>query len=99
MVSRVPLTTLLSWIWVAFTIEADNAVEAAGSERVGRLFRISLPMWANGLRFIDAEGITVGELRARPGPRATSAGWNGGAGSPSVMRGASGERAMAVTGA
>jgi len=60
-----PLTTLLSRAWIAFTIEADNAVEAAGSERVGRLFRISLPMWANGLRFIDTEGITVGELRAR----------------------------------
>src|SRR5215469_14987928 len=64
-VSRVPLTTLLSWVWVAFAIEADNAVEAAGSERVGRLFRISLPMWANGLRFIDEDGIRVGELRAR----------------------------------
>ena len=65
MVSRVPLTTLLSWIWVAFTIEADNAVEAAGSERVGRLFRISLPMWANGLRLIGEDGISVAELRAR----------------------------------
>jgi len=64
-VSRVPLTTLLSWIWVAFTIEADNAVEAAGSERVGRLFRISLPMWANGLRLIGEDGISVAELRAR----------------------------------
>jgi hypothetical protein len=57
-VTRVPLTTLLSWGWIAFTIEADNAFEAAGSERVGRLFRISLPMWANGLRFIGADGIT-----------------------------------------
>ena len=65
MVTRVPLTTLLSWGWVAFTIEADNAVEAAGSERVGRLFRISLPMWANGLRLIGEDGISVGELRAR----------------------------------
>jgi hypothetical protein len=63
--SRVPLTTLLSWGWIAFTIEADNAVEAAGSERVGRLFRISLPMWANGLRFIGDDGISVGELRIR----------------------------------
>jgi hypothetical protein len=64
-VSRVPLTTLLSWVWIAFTIEADNAVEAAGSERVGRLFRISLPMWVNGLRFIGPDGISVGELRVR----------------------------------
>ncbi len=60
-----PLTALLSWAWVAFTIEADNAAEAAGAEQVGRLFRISLPMWANGLRFIGEEGITAGELRVR----------------------------------
>ncbi len=60
-----PLTVLLSWAWVAFTIEADNAAEAAGAEQVGRLFRISLPMWANGLRFIGEEGITAGELRVR----------------------------------
>jgi hypothetical protein len=61
--SGLPLTALLSWAWIAFTIEADNAAEAAGSPRVGRLFRISLPMWANGLRFIGTEGISAGELR------------------------------------
>src|SRR5262245_66657901 len=60
-----PLTTLLSWTWIAFTIEVDNAVEAAGAERVGGLFRISMPMWANGLRFIEEEGVTVGDLHAR----------------------------------
>jgi hypothetical protein len=74
-VSRAPLTALLSWGWVAFTIEADNAVEAAGSERVGRLFRISLPMWANGLRFIDADGISVGELAARARAACNLGGW------------------------
>jgi len=63
--SQVPLTTLLSRAWIAFTMEADNAAEAAGSPRVGRLFRISLPMWANGLRFIATEGISAGELRAQ----------------------------------
>jgi hypothetical protein len=63
--AKVPLTTLLAWAWVTFTIEADNAVESAGSERVGRLFRISMPMWANALRYIDEEGITVDELHAR----------------------------------
>jgi hypothetical protein len=57
------LTTLLSWVWITYTIEADNAVEAAATERVRRLFRISLPMWANGLRLIGDEGITVAELR------------------------------------
>ena len=65
MQQQVPLTTLLSWTWIAHTIEADNAFEAAGSERVGRYFRISLPMWTNGLRCIEGEGITVDELRSR----------------------------------
>jgi len=56
---------MLSWAWVAFAIETDNAVEAAGSERTGRLFRLSIAMWANGLRCIDEDGITVDELRAQ----------------------------------
>ncbi len=63
-VERAPLTTLLAWAWVAFTIEADNAVEVAGSEHLSRLFRISMAMWANGLRLIDEEGVTVDELRS-----------------------------------
>jgi hypothetical protein len=63
--SQGSLTRLLSQAWIALTIETDNAAEAAGSERAGRLFRISLAMWANGLRFIGEEGISVGELRAR----------------------------------
>ena len=50
---------------MAFAIEADNAAEAAGSEHVGRLFRISVAMWANGLRLIDDGGTTVDELRSR----------------------------------
>ena len=62
---QVPLTALLSWAWTAFAIETDNAVEAAAPERLRRLFRISLPMWANGLRFIDDQGITVDDLRTR----------------------------------
>ncbi len=62
---QVPLTTLLSWAWVAHAIEVDNAVEAVGSQHVGRLFRISLAMWANGLRLIDEEGVTVDQLQAR----------------------------------
>jgi hypothetical protein len=59
---KVPLTALLSWAWVAYVIEVDNAVEAAGSEHVGRLLNISLPMWANGLRLISEQGITLGQL-------------------------------------
>jgi hypothetical protein len=61
----VPLTTLLSWMWIAHTIEVDNSFEAEGSERVGHHFRVSLPMWTNGLRFIDDDGVNVDELRHR----------------------------------
>jgi hypothetical protein len=63
-VAEVPLATLLSWAWIAFAIEADNTVEAAGSDRVRRLFRVSMAMWANGLRCIGEEGTTVDDLRA-----------------------------------
>lgn len=70
---QVPLTTLLSRAWIAFTIETDNAAEAAG-ERAGRRFRISMPMWANGLRFIEAHGITAAELQARARARCNIAG-------------------------
>jgi hypothetical protein len=65
MAAQVPLTTLLAWAWIAYAIEVDNAVEAAGTPRVGRLFRISLAMWANGLRHVDEDGVTVDELRRR----------------------------------
>jgi hypothetical protein len=64
---QVPLTALLSWAWTAFAIEADNEVEAAGAERVGRLFRISMATWLNGLRLIGPDGITPGDLEARAG--------------------------------
>ena len=68
-----PLTTLLSWVWVAWTIELDKAFEAVTEARVGRAFRISLAMWANGLRLIDEDGITVKALQA-PGAACNLAG-------------------------
>ncbi len=62
MSSRPPLSTLLSYALVAFTIELDNEFErrfdAAG---IGRRFGTSLVMWSNLLRFVGV-GITVGEL-------------------------------------
>lgn len=61
---EVPLTALLSWVWTALTIETDNAAEAAGRGRLDRQFRISLPMWANGLRGVAEDGVTVARLRA-----------------------------------
>jgi hypothetical protein len=64
-VAGAPFSMLLSQVWIAFAIEADGAVEAGATDRVRRLFRISLAMWCNGLRFIDGDGITVGDLSAR----------------------------------
>jgi hypothetical protein len=61
---KVPLTTFLSWVWIAHTIEADNAFEAAASAQARRPFRMSLPMWTNGLRFLSEDGVTVSELRS-----------------------------------
>jgi hypothetical protein len=61
--------TLLSWAWVALTIETDNAFEAVATDRVRRCTRISLPMWTNGLRHIDPGGVTVDQLRARAAAR------------------------------
>ncbi|HLJ01815.1 MAG TPA: hypothetical protein VKT31_00165, partial [Solirubrobacteraceae bacterium] len=61
--SEAPLITLLSWAWIAHTIEVDNAVEAAGASRPAGRFQISLPMWANGLRCIPETGVTIRELR------------------------------------
>jgi hypothetical protein len=59
-----PLATRLSWLWTAWAIEIDNQVEAAGTDRMRRLFRISLPMWTNGLRLIDEDGISVADLQS-----------------------------------
>jgi hypothetical protein len=65
--ATVPLTALLSWAWIAAVMEVDNAVEAAGADHVGRLFKISFPMWANALRLVDDEGIAAAELGRRAG--------------------------------
>jgi hypothetical protein len=65
MAEATPLATLVPWTWVAFTMEVDNAIESEASERVGRLFNISTAMWANGLRLIDEDGITLDDLRSR----------------------------------
>ena len=57
-----PLSTPLSQVLVAFTIELDNEFERRFAEAaVGRRFGISLVMWSNFLRFVG-DGITVGEL-------------------------------------
>jgi hypothetical protein len=62
-----PLSTPLSHLLVAFTIEFDNEFDhrltAAGA---GRRLPISMVMWSNFMRFVG-DGITVGELPAATG--------------------------------
>lgn len=68
-IESLPLPTLLSFAWVAFTIEVDNAFE----ERMPHLttrsggsgngpWLVSHAMWWTCMRFVDEHGISVGEL-------------------------------------
>ena len=67
---RFPLSTLLSHILVAFTVELDNAFERRLRDS-GQTPRVtSFVMWANFMRFVG-DGITVAELPDATGiPRA-----------------------------
>ncbi|HEX4089148.1 MAG TPA: SAM-dependent methyltransferase [Trebonia sp.] len=71
-----PLSALLSAVLVAFTIEADNEAEHRLPHRTtndgrspgataGAPWLTSLLMWANCLRHLPDDGITVAELRRR----------------------------------
>jgi hypothetical protein len=74
--ARLPLSALLSQALVAFTIEADNETEhrlphrtqtyglASGSPP-GAPWLTSALMWANCLRHLPDDGITLAELHAR----------------------------------
>jgi DNA-binding MarR family transcriptional regulator len=82
MASRLPLPTLLSHALVAFTIELDDEFEQRLPHRTSRgpaagargPWLVSLAMWSNFMRFVDADGVSVAELRARTGmPRETLA--------------------------
>ena len=61
-----PLSTPLSHVLVAFTIELDNEFERRFAEAGGGARVTSLVMWSNFLRFVG-DGITVGELPAATG--------------------------------
>ena len=66
-VSRPPLSTPLSQLLIAFTIEYDNEFDHRLTEAdVGRRFPISMVMWSNFMRFVG-KGITVGELAVAAG--------------------------------
>jgi DNA-binding MarR family transcriptional regulator len=77
MTESLPLSALLSQTLVAFTIELDNEFEREMPHRTnnhGATTReraspwlASYAMWANFLRFVDEDGVTVSDLAARPG--------------------------------
>jgi hypothetical protein len=62
-----PLSTLLSFAWVAFTIEVDNMFEArmphrttiGGSKGGGGPWLVSHAMWWNCMRYVDETGLSV----------------------------------------
>lgn len=78
MVDQLPLTTLASQAFVAFTIEFDNEFEhrmphrttASGPSARGRgrvhgrgPWLVSRAMWSTCLRFVGPEGVRVGDLQ------------------------------------
>jgi hypothetical protein len=65
-VAALPLSTLVSQVVVAFTIELDNEFERRFQEAGGGARVTSLTMWSNLLRFVG-DGITVRELVAAVG--------------------------------
>ncbi len=69
---HLPLSALLSQALVAYTIEVDNEFEHRMLHRTASFgstggshtpWLISLAMWENCLRYLTAEGMTVGELQ------------------------------------
>ena len=64
--AALPLSTLVSQVVIAFTIELDNEFEHRFREAGGGARITSLTMWSNLLRFV-ADGITVSELSAAVG--------------------------------
>lgn len=63
----VPLSTPLSQLLVAFTIEFDNELDHRLAEAdLGHRLPLSMVMWSNFLRFVG-DGVTVAELTAKTG--------------------------------
>jgi DNA-binding MarR family transcriptional regulator len=67
--SGLPLSTLLSQVLVAFTIEFDNEFERQmphrtthGAKTRNGPWLVSLVMWSNCMQFIDEHGLSVSEL-------------------------------------
>lgn len=61
------LSTLLSQVLIAFTIEHDDEFERQIMASPYRPFLASMVMWSNFMRFVPTEGISVRELSAAAG--------------------------------
>ncbi len=77
-----PLSALLSQALVAFTIEFDNEYEHRMPHRTTRSsagvagpWLVSLVMWSNLMRFVDEDGVAVGELQDQGGNLAGMERW------------------------
>jgi len=69
MLHALPLSALLSQLWIAFTIEVDNLFElrmphttTRDKSRTGGPWLVSHAMWWNCMRHVDETGISVDEL-------------------------------------
>ena len=70
--ARPPLSTLVSWALVAFTIEVDNAFEESMPHRTTASRKAGLPprgpwlvssvMWYSCMQFVPADGIALSDL-------------------------------------
>ncbi|HMG86807.1 MAG TPA: hypothetical protein VK574_13840 [Terracidiphilus sp.] len=74
MVHRLPLSTLLSQVLVAFTIEFDNEFEHRVPHRTANFggsrpdpYLVSMVMWLMVLRYVPEQGVTAGELKHQSG--------------------------------
>ncbi len=63
-VARVPISTLLSQLLVAFTIEFDNEAEQQIAESGYRPWLVSMVMWSDCLQFVTDDGVPAGDLPA-----------------------------------
>ncbi|HEX3270443.1 MAG TPA: MarR family winged helix-turn-helix transcriptional regulator [Ktedonobacterales bacterium] len=69
---RLPLSTLLSWALVAFTVEFDNEFEHRAPHRTtsfgstsgaeAKPWLVSLVMWSNCMQYVGDAGVGVGEM-------------------------------------
>jgi DNA-binding MarR family transcriptional regulator len=69
---RLPLSTLLSWALVAFTVEFDSEFERRTPHRTTnfgstsgaghKLWLVSLVMWTNCMRYVGSTGVSVGKM-------------------------------------